>query len=45
MKKLCMMVIQYIWAESYQVNIDFGDTPQEVTEEFYVWFTANAVKQ
>ena len=33
------------WAESYQVNIDFGDTPQEVTEEFYVWFTANAVKQ
>lgn len=26
-------------------NIDFGSTPQEVSEEFYNWFTANATKQ
>ena len=26
-------------------TIDFGTEPQEVSEEFYAWFTANAVKQ
>jgi hypothetical protein len=27
--------------ETYQ-NLDFGDTEQEVTDEFYAWLTANA---
>lgn len=26
-------------------SIDFGTEPQEVSEEFYTWFTSNAVKQ
>lgn len=26
-------------------TIDFGTEPQEVSEEFYAWLTANAVKQ
>ena len=31
-------------AEAYR-SIDFGTTSQEVSEEFYTWLTANAVKQ
>lgn len=34
-----------VWeAEAYR-SIDFGTTSQEVSEEFYTWLTANAVKQ
>ena len=32
------------WDESYR-TVDFGTEPQEVSEEFYAWLTANAVKQ
>ena len=32
--------------EGYEYRtIDFGTEPQEVSEKFYIWFTANAVKQ
>lgn len=37
-------VYLYGWIEEYR-TVDFGTTPQEVSEEFYAWFTANAVKQ
>ena len=33
------------WIEPEYKTIDFGTTPQEVSEEFYAWLTANAVKQ
>ena len=32
------------FAEAYR-TVDFGDAIQEVSEEFYAWLTANAVKQ
>ena len=32
------------WNDEFQ-TIDFGTEPQEVSEEFYAWLTANAVKQ
>lgn len=32
------------WERDY-MELDFGDVPQEVSEEFYHWFTANATKQ
>lgn len=28
-----------------QIVADFGSTPQEVSDEFYAWFTANAIKE
>lgn len=31
--------------QSLQIMADFGSTPQEVSDEFYTWFTANAVEQ
>lgn len=33
------------WNGDEYRTIDFGTTPQEVSEEFYTWLTANAVKQ
>ena len=36
---------RYDWFYDEQKIIDFGSIPQSVTEEFYVWFTSNAVKQ
>jgi len=35
----------YVWNDSYTYDfslVDFGTEPQEVSEEFYEWFTANA---
>lgn len=32
------------WERDY-MELDFGDVPQEVSEEFYHWFTTNATKQ
>lgn len=31
------------WAEAGLQSIDFGDTPQEVSEEFYNWLSDNAI--
>lgn len=33
------------WADSKDQTVDFGATPQAVSNEFYTWFTANAVQQ
>lgn len=34
-----------VWvSDNYQV-VNFGSTPQTVSDEFYTWFTANATKQ
>ena len=33
------------WRDQSYRTVDFGTTPQTVDEEFYEWFTANAVKQ
>lgn len=33
------------WVNDSYRTIDFGSTPQTVTDEFYNWFTANATKQ
>ena len=33
------------WSNATYKVINFGSTPQTVTDEFYSWFTANAVKQ
>lgn len=33
------------WLDEAYRTIDFGTTAQEVSEEFYAWLTANAVKQ
>lgn len=35
------------WTEesAEYMTLDFGDIPQEVSEEFYTWFIANATKQ
>lgn len=33
------------WAATAYRTVDFGTTPQSVSEEFYNWFTANAIKQ
>lgn len=30
------------WNGNYQNELDFGDTPQTVDDDFYTWFTANA---
>ena len=38
-------VYDSMWIEEAYRTVDFGTTPQEVSEEFYAWFTANAVKQ
>ena len=32
------------WKHDYYRTVDFGSTPQEVSEEFYEWFTANATQ-
>ncbi len=32
------------WSETDRI-VDFGSTPQGMTNEFYTWFTANATKQ
>lgn len=39
--------IYYAAEWEYETNrtVDFGTTAQEVSEEFYTWLTANAVKQ
>ena len=34
-----------LWNDEAYRTIDFGTEPQEVSEEFYAWLTANAVKQ
>lgn len=34
-----------VWDKEAFRTIDFGTTVQEVSEEFYTWFTANAVQQ
>lgn len=31
--------------DSEYMTLNFGDIPQEVTRDFYTWFTANATKQ
>lgn len=33
------------WAQEAYRTVDFGETEQEVSEEFYEWFTANATEQ
>ena len=33
------------WAEEQYRTIDFGDTEQEITDEFYTWLTTNATQQ
>ena len=33
------------WIDTAYLTVDFGTTPQTVTDEFYNWFTANATKQ
>lgn len=33
------------WISESRRYVDFGTTPQEVSPEFYEWFTANATKQ
>ena len=33
------------WKDSSYKTVDFGTTPQLVSEEFYEWFIANATKQ
>lgn len=33
------------WIDEAYLTVDFGTTPQTVTDEFYNWFTANAIKQ
>lgn len=33
------------WVDDAYRTVDFGDTAQEVPEDFYAWFTANAVYQ
>lgn len=33
------------WGDDRYRTVDFGTEPQEVSEEFYAWLTANAVKQ
>ena len=33
------------WYNEAYRTVDFGTEPQEVSEEFYAWLTANAVKQ
>ncbi len=33
------------WAATAYRTVDFGSTPQSVSEEFYNWFIANAIKQ
>lgn len=35
----------YSWISYSYQSVDFGTTPQTVTDEFYNWFTANAAKQ
>ena len=35
--------VKYWEGHNVYRNIDFGETPQEVSEEFYNWFTKNAV--
>lgn len=35
----------YGWYNQAYRTVDFGTEPQEVSEEFYAWLTANAVKQ
>lgn len=34
-----------VWVNTAYCNIDFGTTPQTVTEEFYNWFVENATYQ
>lgn len=34
-----------VWVNTAYCNIDFGSTPQTVTEEFYNWFVENATYQ
>lgn len=36
---------QEVWKDKKYQTVDFGIEPQEVTEEFYNWMLANAVKQ
>lgn len=36
---------QEAWKDKKYQTVDFGIEPQEVTEEFYNWMLANAVKQ
>ncbi len=33
------------WLNEAYRTVDFGTTPQEVSDEFYAWFTANATRQ
>lgn len=33
------------WSYEKRRTVDFGSTPQTVSEEFYAWFTANAVQR
>ena len=33
------------WCDQKYRTVDFGTAPQEVPASFYIWFTANAVKQ
>ena len=33
------------WTDEAYRTVDFGTEPQEVSEDFYTWFIANAVKQ
>ncbi|MBR6689592.1 MAG: hypothetical protein IKL68_06220 [Clostridia bacterium] len=41
--------VNYISSSEYSIEeiktIDLGSTSQEVSEEFYIWFTANATRQ
>jgi len=34
-----------VWESDSDRTIDFGDIAQIVSEEFYIWFTANAIQQ
>lgn len=33
------------WNDEAYKTVDFGETPQEVSNDFYTWFIANAVQQ
>ncbi len=45
LKGLELVYDGYYWLQEIGKYLDFGTTPQAVSEEFYTWFTANAVSQ
>ena len=34
-----------VWTNNAYKTVDFGSTPQEVSQDFYEWFRSNAIKQ